>query len=565
MTTESPVIRPIWLSRLDEVPLQRVRRFTWTFSIIVGALNAFFTRHTIAPDGLSYIDIGETYWRGQFHAALVSYWSPMYSWFVGGILKLLKPSPAAEYSVVHLLNFIIFIAALCCFEFLLRNVCALAKREETNIYQTFPDWAWYLIGYSLFLWCSIGMMSVAQITPELLLSCFLYLAAALLVRIRLGDDRVQIYATLGALLAFGYLSKGYVLVLSAFILATAVMLTKGAARRLVRGSVALIALAVFAGPYIAALSSKLGRVTATEAGKYIYCWHVNHVPWQYWHGPGAVHPPREIFTSPAVWEYSSPVAGHYPLWYDPGYWEAGLKPVLDFKAQARLAVRFAWEYFEVVWGFGALLGAIAMLHLYAGDLRESLRRTASQWFFLVPAFATLAIFGTLNVEGRYIAVGILLLWLALLLGIGVPRTISGDRLVRIAAFVMAVFLVGRVAHVTFVNAHESLSGNVNAKIADAMHVTGVRPGSDVAVIDISNNYPWARPAQVRIMSEVLPQDTGNFWASGDNVRQAVYGALRHAGATAVIARSVPEACIRDGWRQAGDTGFWVLLLRSNEA
>lgn len=553
----------LWISRLDGYPIAQLRRVLWIACLAVAALSAFFTRNTIAGDGLSYIDIAELYWRGEAKAALVSHWSPLYSWLLGGLMKLFHPSASSEYAVVHFLNFLIFCAALVSFEFLLRDVYSYVKRDRSPAGGTLPEWVWYVIGYSLFLWVSTGMLTVAQVSPDLLVSCFVYNAARLLVRIRAADDRLRTFATLGAVVGVGYLAKGYFIVMSLVIIGVAALLPRWASRRVTGCVVALVALALIAGPYIAALSIKYGRLTASDSGKLNYLFQVNKLPWYISQTPGAPtgrHPLHQIFTSPAVYEFATPIAGHYPLWFDPGYWVEGIEPHLDLKAQARLEIRSAWQYFEIIWGLGGVLAPITMLYLYAGGGRAALRRILAEWFLFVPALIALAIFGGLVVEARYIAPHMLLLWIALLVGIRLPATDTGYKLAAFSAVIIAAFLAGRIAHVTFVYAHEAMSGNVPAQQADALHRAGVAAGSDVAIINIDNYFPWARTAGVRIISEISPAQTDTLWASDRAVRRQVYNAIQRAGGAAAIAPSVPVPCRSDGWEPAGNTGLWVLRL-----
>src|SRR5262245_31889130 len=91
----------------------------WVVALVLGAAQAWVTRFTMNPDGVSYLDIGDAYWRGDWHNAINAYWSPLYSWILGLLLKALRPSSYWEYPLVHLVNFLIYVAALACFEFFL--------------------------------------------------------------------------------------------------------------------------------------------------------------------------------------------------------------------------------------------------------------------------------------------------------------------------------------------------------------------------------------------------------------------------------------------------------------
>ena len=81
-------------------------------ALAIGAAQAWATRFATNPDGISYLDIGDAYWRGDWHHPINAYWSPLYSWILGFFFKVLRPSAYWEYPVVHLVNFLIYVAAL---------------------------------------------------------------------------------------------------------------------------------------------------------------------------------------------------------------------------------------------------------------------------------------------------------------------------------------------------------------------------------------------------------------------------------------------------------------------
>ena len=116
------------------------------------------------PDGVSYQDMGDQYWRGNWHAALNSYWSPLYGWMIGLILRIARPAMAWQYPVVHLLNFAILLAALFCFEFFWREL--LAWREDKNRGVESEPFVWAL-GYLLFAYVHFVFHPLELVTPDL--------------------------------------------------------------------------------------------------------------------------------------------------------------------------------------------------------------------------------------------------------------------------------------------------------------------------------------------------------------------------------------------------------------
>lgn len=92
------------------------RGFRWALAAWA-LLDSWMCRFQMSPDGVSYLDMGDQYWRGNWHGALNPQWSPLYGWLTGLLFRVTKPSMRWEYPEVHLLNLAIFLATLFCFEF----------------------------------------------------------------------------------------------------------------------------------------------------------------------------------------------------------------------------------------------------------------------------------------------------------------------------------------------------------------------------------------------------------------------------------------------------------------
>jgi len=70
-------------------------RLQWVFRgfiAVCALIDCWFARFQNNPDGVSYMDMGDQYWRGNWHAALNSYWSPLYGWLTELPLRLMRPT-----------------------------------------------------------------------------------------------------------------------------------------------------------------------------------------------------------------------------------------------------------------------------------------------------------------------------------------------------------------------------------------------------------------------------------------------------------------------------------------
>ena len=130
-----------------------VRRFSldrilFLASLCLGFLHAWAGRYAMNPDGVSYLDVGDAFWRRDWRVAINGWWSPLYSWTMGVVLGIVKPSPHFEFPLVHLVNFGIFILALLAFRFLLRGIVPFVRERNAS---AVPEWGFLLLGYGAFL------------------------------------------------------------------------------------------------------------------------------------------------------------------------------------------------------------------------------------------------------------------------------------------------------------------------------------------------------------------------------------------------------------------------------
>src|ERR1041385_6100136 len=92
-----------------------LKRFLAIVGIAAAAIQASLSRNYLSsPDGVSYLDIADSYLRGDWHSAVNAYWSPLYSWLLAAVLFIFKPSGQNEFAVVKVVNFLAFLLALGC-------------------------------------------------------------------------------------------------------------------------------------------------------------------------------------------------------------------------------------------------------------------------------------------------------------------------------------------------------------------------------------------------------------------------------------------------------------------
>ncbi|MGH7544437.1 MAG: hypothetical protein ACREK7_10925 [Gemmatimonadota bacterium] len=546
-------------------------------------------RQSMSEDGISYLDMGEAYLRGDWAMAVNAVWSPLYAWILGLAMRLVDPSPAWEFPLVHVVNFGIYLLALVGFEFFWRRVGEAARVDSAGDGVGFPEWAWLATGYSLFVWSSLCLIKIWTVTPDMLVAALVYFAGGLLVRIGAGRAPGASYAAYGLVLGLAYLAKAVMFPLGFVLLAAGALAGKDR-RHAVRGTA--LALGVFlsvALPLVLALSISKERPTFGDAGRLTYLRYVNGVPYPVW--PAGFesetgrpeHPARLVFDDPPVYEFAVPVGGTYPLSYDPSYWYEGLTPRFELREQARVLASSARAYFELfVRQQGGFLATVAIL-LLIGVAHRTWPRFDGRWALTAVALVALGLYALVYVEGRYVAPFVVLFWAGILSHVRLPDTAESRRLMRVSGALLALFALVAVVQFEagFGSAFLGLDLPDQAtnpgtpppwpprppaerqgsppEIAEGLRELGIRPGEPIGFVGYAFGAHFARLARVRIVAQLQSRDAPRFWESPASTRQAVLDVFADAGARVVIAEQVPPDASRNGWARIGDTSHWAYL------
>ena len=120
-------------------------------AILLGSLQAWSHRHDFYGDVVSYLDIGDAYMHGDWKKAVNASWSLLYSLILGLMLFILKPSSYLEFTCVTIVNFVIYLFTIFCFDFFLCKLVLYHKKKSIELskddYVTFPEWSLIALGY----------------------------------------------------------------------------------------------------------------------------------------------------------------------------------------------------------------------------------------------------------------------------------------------------------------------------------------------------------------------------------------------------------------------------------
>src|SRR5437867_3770087 len=195
---------------------------------------------------------------------------------------------------------------------------------------------------SMLIWSSLSLSTMREASPDMCVAAFVYLAAAVLLRIRLASSKLPIFGLLGVVLGLGYFAKAAVFPLAFIFLGVSLFFGGGIRKSLPFALFAFLLFSVVASPFLMAISKAKGRPTFGDSGKLNYSWYVNATTrWIHWQVEGRgcgtpIHPTRKLLDRPAIYEFENPVGGTYPPWYDPSYWYEGV--VLHFDLNEQISV-----------------------------------------------------------------------------------------------------------------------------------------------------------------------------------------------------------------------------------
>lgn len=537
--------------------------------------------HSMNADGIVYLDIGDAYFRGDWHTAVSTVWSPLYSWILGAVMRLVEPTMRWEFPLVHLVDFFIFLLALAAFEFMWRQLQPTAGAD--NGQWKLPEWGWWGVGYALFIWAALTQIQVWAVTPDMLMAALLFGAAGLLAQIRAGQTNWQRFALMGGLLGLGYLSKAIMLPVSIFFLAAGFAAVRERRRALPGAIIALFSFIMVAGPFMGVISARNGRFTYGDAGKFTYIRHVNHVIYPHWQGdpPGdgvPLNPSRRIFTDPPIYEFADPIGGTYPISHDQTYWYEGAIARFDLGNQLRQLLLNGLYFADLfIWQQAAVVMSAALLYLW-----RPIRLPAQAfglagirgWLLSGIGLLAMLLYAPILVAGRYVGAFILLFWSDVLAQARLPAFPQGHRVLNILSSLTILFLL---TNVLLFNLQRFARLNVAAgpppatavvagppswpgAVAEELWRLGIEPGDPVAVIGYAFDSFWARLARVQIAAEMLGWQADALWLGDPAFQREVLDVFASTGARAIVAEHVPNYANVSGWHQVGDSNYYIYLL-----
>lgn len=589
----------------EDLKANVLRTTFWILAAATGFLQIWPRDRVIWGDTLSYLDTSDLLWRGDFANAITNHWSLGYPILLGLAIRILHPVGLWEVAVVKLVDFIILLFTIGCFDFLVSRFCRYHEKslalEHSRSMLMVSKLALMSASYLLFLWTILQLLPAWYSTPDMLSMGILFLVFGFLLEIKMGKTGFYSFIMLGVVLGFGYLVKAPMFPLAFLFLGVAFFLVNDRKKAVPRVALSFALFALLAAPIVFELSMMAGGLTFGKSGAWNYARNVNGIVLPYhWRGQPAgtgtpLHPTREIFKNPTVYEFGSPVLGTFPPWRDPYYWYAGITPHFELARQLAVIKGNLKSLARQAMGLnGCFVYAFLVLLCIADDKRLVGRIIARQWFLLLPAIAALAMFSLVLVEDRYIAPYPLIIGMVVFSGVAVVRSAASLRLVHVCVLLAAAFFAASSLRAAAGQRHSfaqslhwnDLLGrggpwNVTAQaVSDALRTHGLQSGDKVAYIGERDDFYWARLAGVRVNAEIRQWDLDKsivalaphgvvealepsvdiYWASSPAVKQEIDRLLIHAGSKAVITGDFKVSAGDNGWDPVPGTPFYIRML-----
>lgn len=539
----------------------------WILGLFLGAITAYTTRYYINGDAITYFDMAAAFRMGDWKDATNLTYSPGYPILLA-ILGVVFQSTNYLF-LAKGLNLICFIFAMLSCDLLVTRLGKLLRMESPG--EALPEPLFASICFSVFLLCAIGWVRLQVVSPDMMVFAIILCCSLVLLEISSSPDRFYLFAALGFLMGLGYVFKTFFLPFSILFFVMAVGHCRSISFAIPRLLVAITVMLSIASPVIVCQSYMAGKFSYGEAGNYNYAHFVA--------GQGErIHKAEVIHAEPLALSYDRSTTSTYPKGADPGYWNLGVRPALDVKAQIS----------AIIENLDHMLGRIIMptLAVILWFVIQVWNNTIARISLIPPSPATmLSVTGLAGIfmyclvvmEIRYIAP---FAFLGLVALVSLPRYNLGNDTwpsrIFLESGLLIAFLIVILAQSTLdqsvrglyeidgKKSHRELYMESQA-MKDFLNSKGISSGNRVAIVlPFNQRLHWASLAGVRITAEF--PEIEEYLKSDPASREAASIALGKAGIKAVVGSNpLLLEGYADGWQRVpGTSSYYASLVKHVE-
>lgn len=573
------------ITRLSHVPT--IRLIFWVVAVFLGICQTWFVRHTIFSDGISYIEIASAYLAGDFHNAINSYWSPLYSWLIALAFSIVHPAPYWQVATLHLVNFCAYVASLAAFEFFLGELVAFrSEGRAEDLGSRLPDWVLYVGGYCSIVFAGLSLIGIGYCSPDMIALGLTLASTGLLIRFSRTGGSLGTYILFGTLCALFFLARtAFAPVFLVCCVVVAVLLRERSFEWKRPLAAICTSFALLSLPFVIAISVKSGHVTIGEAGKLNYGWEIAGASrFAHWQGEPhdigtPLHPTTVISQIPKAYVFTGQGVGTYSPWFNPAFWYDGIRPKIKIGYQLRVLFVNLSCLANLIVRSPVFLSALFLILI--GGVGRWASRFVGYWPILLPSLAAILLYCVVYLEKRYVAGNFVVVWLTLLVSIYLPRERNYRWLpTAVALFCIlytGAFVVRRQTHAVQIIVNDLIHGqeeerSLNYAIAQNLKKLGMKKSDRVAVIGAAVDADWARLDGLKIVGEIpltynrneklfnntldlSPAEIKRFWHSDRLTQERILNSFREAGAKIVVA---------DGRYAKREADRWPSLLDPKE-
>jgi hypothetical protein len=535
---------------------------------VVGLIDYWGSRYSFNPDGVSYIEMALHAVASGPRELINGYWSPGYPALIAPVLRMTGDDWVTAIPALHVVNLLIFFLAAATFVELLRIAAPTTADDSTP---PGPSIARYVLpfGVTVFAVIALQCIGLGLLTPDFAVLLAVLITVLCCFNVERSRHSWQWAAALGLVLGLGYWTKGILLPLNGLLLAGLFVMPPHTDRARTKLALAASIFALVSLPLIVLVSRSVGRVTAGDVGRLNYAWEIDPVssPFVGWVGDSAnrfgvpAHPPRVLQAEPRTLEFATPIHATYPLWFDPSYWYAGLRPQFDLAGQRRALLQGLSDLGDLLLDQWAVVLGLVALWLATSRARPRSDRSRLAVVLWLWSAGAVLVYASVHVESRYlagfVAVAVVAAWSAL--GRRAPR--------RGTSWVMAGVVVALLISLVL-NLRKNIGGFdagyrpdylIEAKKIGA---AGVAHGDRVAVVGDAYEAYAAFGAGTLITVQVM--DSAGFWQLTAAGRSALQARVAATGITAMLANNVAPEMRAEGWRifsRPDSSNLGVLVLQ----
>jgi hypothetical protein len=561
----------------------------WLFVGTIGALEGMYNRTQYMGDWISYLNVSRAVSAGDWRRIFDPMWNPGYPALVALARAMFPRTPEGEWNAITLLNTVIFLMAYASWRYLIGNALELYDPSLSR-YKRNPFVQW--IGCCAFLSCALGLDSVSNVSPDLLVTTLFLFATGQTLSLARQPGRARAIV-LGLALGVSTWVKSVCLPFALSFLLVSACLQRPRSWRV--WSLSAFAFLALLAPYGAAVSWSYGHFTLGVSGPLNYAFHVNHMPhWTNWQGTGSafrppIHSTTQLIKDLPAFEFGKPFQTTYPPYNNLAYWYEGAAASFNTRLQFLAVARSIYFVLTIIKNSPYLLALISAILLVTArrEWRAAFWRTARVFPLLfLPALIGVFIYLTVHVESRYLSPFCLVFSLLPLLGL-LNSSLPSRRVLVLS--LLAIYTVGSAAQLKAaiwpafqtINSGADYHRDPQWQLAAALPSYGLRSGDSVAVIgNLVYRCHWAYVSNLRIIAEfgsspwtLAPWDRTRlehisepadenypvvFWKTlTAQQRRQVTDAFRSTGARAIIAYSGPSGVEAQGWQQVRGTNFWI--------